>query len=196
MAVETVLNNFSLGEAYVLLKPAFLFILGVAVYSMFIFKFYRFIARREIFSLKHSESEERKNFFGAVFYVLKYLIIFPLFTFFWFLVFSMILAFLSKQNEISTILIISIALVGTIRIVSYYSEDLSKDLAKMLPFALLGVFLVDVSYFSLPNSLGIIKQLPGMWREVSYYLAFIVLLEFVLRIIYGIAKMFRKDNRK
>jgi hypothetical protein len=196
MAITTVLNNFSIGEAFFLLKPVFLFLIGVAVYSVFIFKFYKFIARREIFSLNHEEGEGIKNFFGALFYFLKYIILFPLFTFFWFLVFAIILAFLSKQNDISIVLLISIALVGTIRIVSYYSEDLSKDLAKMLPFALLGVFLVDVSYFSLPNSVELFKQIPLMWKEVSYYLVFIVLLEFILRIIYGISRLFVIEKDK
>jgi len=52
----------------------------------------------------------------------------------------------------------------------------------MLPFALLGVFLVDISYFSWQSSLELVRQVPNFWKEIIYYLVFLIALEFVLRI--------------
>jgi len=197
--VNNLASNFSLAEALELIKPLLIFILGVAVYSIFIFHFYRFIARREIFkfNLKKYENHKHKNvkgFFHVIFYIIKHVIIFPILTFFWFLVMTMILAFLSRQDNLQPILLITIALVAVIRIMAYYNEDLSKDLAKMLPFALLGVFLVDITFFSAATSLQTIGSLPEQWKIVIYYLVFIIVLEFVLRIIYSIIPKKKKHQ--
>jgi hypothetical protein len=184
-------SQFSLSEALVLLKPLSLFIVGMGIYAWFIFKFYRFVAKRELFKVDFEKFEGKegygvKKFFHGLFYLVKYVILFPLLTFFWVVVLSMILAFLSKTSNMDSILLVSMALVGIIRIMSYYNEDLSKDLAKMLPFALLGVFLVDISYFSLTDSIAAISQLPLLWKSGVYYLVFIIALEFLLRLVSGI----------
>jgi hypothetical protein len=184
-------SQFSLSEALVLLKPLTLFIIGMGIYAWFIFKFYRFVAKRELFKVDFGKYEGKegsgvKKFFHGFFYIVKYVILFPLLTFFWVVVLSIILAFLSKTTNMDSILLVSMALVGIIRIMSYYNEDLSKDLAKMLPFALLGVFLVDISYFSISDSVAAISQLPLLWKSAVYYLGFIIALEFLLRLFSGI----------
>jgi hypothetical protein len=194
-------TNFSLAEALTVLKPMSLFILGVAVYAFFIFKFYRYVARRDVFKLdlkKHDNSKYKnvKKSFSVISYLLKHLLLLPIIIFFWFIVLTIILAFLSKQGDIQTLLLVSIALVGAIRIMSYYSEDLSKDLAKMLPFALLGVFLVDISYFSFSDSWNTILQIPTAWKTLVYYLLFIILLETILRILHALINPFRKEKTK
>jgi len=192
-------SGFSLAEAFSLLKPLLLFIIGMSVYSLFIFKFYRFVAKKDIFKFhlfgsEHGENGFVKTFLNGVSYVFKYLIVFPLFTFFWVIILSGILAFLSKSNGMENVLLVSLALVGVIRIMAYYSEDLSKDLSKMLPFALLGVFLVDISYFSISNSIDSLLQLPRLWKTSVYYLLFIILMEFVLRVSNPI--FMKRKNRK
>ena len=55
---------------------------------------------------------------------------------------------LSKFSSPNHILVVSVSLVAAIRVTSYYNEQLSQDLAKMIPFALLGIFLVDATFFS------------------------------------------------
>lgn len=187
------LSSFSISEAYVILKPLILFVIGMVVYSIFIFKFYRFIARKEIFKLnlqKYSIESFAwlKKFLSAVFYLIEYVLLFPVFAFFWFIVFSALLSFLIRGQTVQSILLVSIALVSAIRVSAYYNEDLSKDLAKMLPFALLGIFLIDISYFSFSASLDVIKQIPLMWKTMFYYLIFAIVLEFVLRVGYSIVR--------
>jgi len=190
--------GFSLNEGMSLYTPLALFILGMVIYSFFIFKFYRFVARRDIFKIDNKKKEGKdKNLFlkfiSWVVYVFKYIFFLPILIFFWFVVLSVILSFLSRQEGAQIVLLISIALIATIRIMSYYDENLSRDLAKMLPFALLGIFLVDISYFSVENSLNSISQIPGLWRVMVYYLVFLIILEFVLRIFFGIFKGFGKQ---
>lgn len=179
-------SSLSLTEAYTLLIPLLGFMIIMGLYSVFIFKFYKFIARKEIFKSdprkKDTESSTLGKIFHSIIYTIKYIMFLPLLTFFWILILAIILSFLSKNNQPQTILLISIALVGVIRTISYFSEDLAKDLAKMLPFALLGIFLVDISYFSLPSSLESIYNLIFLWKTMIYYLIFIVIMEWVLRI--------------
>jgi len=198
-SINSIASNFTVAEAVSLIKPLLLFIIGVSIYSIFIFKFYRFVAKREIFKFNlkkynHSDFRKIKKFSHLLLYILKYLIIFPILTFFWFIVLSIILAFLSRNNTMQTVLLISFSLVAVIRIMAYYNEDLSKDLAKMLPFALLGVFLVDISYFSAGASLDSIKQLPDLWKIAVYYLIFIIILELSLRILFGIFRLFKSKE--
>ena len=71
-----------------------------------------------------------------VFYVVKYLILFPIVAFVWFLLLTTLLAFLAKQQTIESILLVAMTVLCSIRITSYYNEDLSRDLSKILPFAL------------------------------------------------------------
>ena len=63
-------------------------------------------------------------------------------------VFSFMLIFLTKSYTVLNILYISFVIIVAIRITAYYTEELSRDVAKMLPFAILAIFLVDSSYFS------------------------------------------------
>ncbi|MCK5177829.1 MAG: hypothetical protein KAQ92_08955, partial [Candidatus Aenigmarchaeota archaeon] len=43
--------NFDIHEAIEVLKPLAFFVLGMTVYAIFIFKFYRFLARKDIIPL-------------------------------------------------------------------------------------------------------------------------------------------------
>ncbi len=191
--------TFSVAQAKSTTRPLLWFILGIVIYAVFIFKFYRFLARKNVFQLhlhKYSASLEGsiEKFVRVFLYILEFLVIFPLFIFFWFAVVAFILMMLSK-NPLGQILLIAMALVASVRITAYYNEDLAKDLAKMFPFALLGVFLADMSSFSFASSLAIMKQLPSQWQTLLYYLGFLVLLELVLRLITFMWHWVRGDKK-
>ena len=76
-----------------------------------------------------------------------------------------------------------------IRICSYYTEDLSRDVAKMLPFALLGIFLVSPSYFEISDIQAKINQLPDLVNIAVIYLIFLTLVEWILRILLNIKRV-------
>lgn len=183
----SLLQNFSFPILWDALKPLLFFIVGIVVYSIFIFKFYRFVARKDIFEIDVDKYTPDWKGVAAklahiVGYILKHLFIYPLFLFFWFIVLTVLLVFLTKSQTIHNIMLISVALIGAIRVTAYYSEDLSKDLAKMMPFALLGVFLVDITHFSLAEAWTLLSSLPYAWLTALYYLCTIIGLEFILRI--------------
>lgn len=161
----------------------------MVVYSVFIFKFYKFIATRDIFKLNLAEYsrsrwEEIKEGVVFLFYILEHIIIFPLLTFIWFIFFSLLLIFMSENQSTNTLFLFSMTIVATTRISAYYNEELAREIAKTLPLTLLGIFLVTgVSYFSPESAISAVKSIPLMWKTIVYYLLFIVSLEIVLRIL-------------
>ena len=181
------LHQLNLSEAVDLLRPAAMFAVGVAIYAILIFNLYRFMSRRNIFNLDFSKYEESKypalrKTFHLFSYVAKYLLIFPLFAFFWFGVLVVMVAFLSKTSEVDDLLLIAMAVLTSVRVTSYYTEDLSRDIAKMLPFALLGIFLIDLQYFDLSSSTQLLNRVAVEWNSIFYYWVFVVVLELVLRV--------------
>ncbi len=148
---------------------------GMVIYAVVIWHFYRNLAKKEIFTKK-----------GTGGYILKYLILFPLISFIWFLIISVFLFFLAKGLSVEGVLLASITIVSAVRVAAYYNEDLSKDLAKMIPFALLGIFIVDPSYFSYELVIQRIDTLPTLFPLVLRYLLFVYMLEIVLRTFHNL----------
>ena len=183
----TDVTQLNLIDATATLRPLIIFVLGMAIYAVFIFNFYRFLGRKNIFDLDLDKYQQSRFQFlqvvlQLVFYVIKYLVVFPFVAFAWFVILTALLAFLAKGKPIENILLVAIAVLSAIRVTAYYNEDLSRDLAKMLPFALLGIFIVDVDYFSFPGSIEALREATALWENVAYYLLFVIGLEFVLRI--------------
>ena len=186
-------NGLDIYDALDLLQPVAIFVLGMAVYAFAVFKFYRFVASRDMFELDLSKYEESRYrwvraILQVIMYLAKYIILFPIFAFLWFGVLTLILAFLSKEQAFSEILQMALATVTAIRVVAYYDEDLSRDLAKILPFAVLAIFLIDASFFTISDSLDILKEATDHRETILYYLGFLIAAEFALRIIFGGAK--------
>ena len=193
-------NGLDVDDALQLLGPVAVYILGMAVYAVFVFRFYRFVASRDMFELDLSRYEGSRHrwvrgFLHLVLYGTKYVILFPVFAFFWFIVLTLILTLLAKDRTLSDILLVSLATVSAIRVTAYYSEELSRDLAKILPFAGLALFLIDASYFQVSESLDVLKQVDDHRESIFYYLLFLVGMEFALRLILAVAVLlFRKKQ--
>jgi len=179
--LNTWTNNFSLEQLLSgnleALQALFYLIIMIALYSIAIYHFYRYAATRDVF--RHSRRRHSK-LVGFC----KYFFLFPCVAAIFFLGFSLILISLTKESsyDISGILALSFAIIVTIRITAYYTEDLSKDVAKMLPFAVLGVFLVDSSYFSIQTVIARIATLPEYVNTILQFLVLIIISEWVLRI--------------
>ena len=176
--INKALENFSLGDILngdlSLFTWLFSIIILIAIYSIVIYHFYRYIARRDCFKASKRKHSKTVGFF-------KYIFLFPFVAFLFFMGFSLMLIFLTKNYEISQIMYTSFALVIAIRITAYYTEDLSRDVAKMLPFAILGVFLVDSSYFSTETVTTRLNALPDNVDYIIQFLFLIILVEWILR---------------
>lgn len=146
----------------------------IAIYSVIIYHFYRYIARRDCFKTGKCKHSKAVGF-------LKYFFLFPFIAVIFFLGFSMMLLFLARDISLDLVLSTSFAIVIAIRITAYYTEDLSKDVAKMLPFALLGIFLVSPSYFLMEDITNKINALPELINIAVRYIVFIIIVEWILR---------------
>ena len=83
---------------------------------------------------------------------------------------------------------LAFATVGAIRVTAYYREALSQDVAKILPFAVLAAFIIDISFFSVDESLESLKNAKDYSEDILYYLFFLAILEFALRLLMGVIK--------
>jgi len=159
----------------------------IVIYSVFVFYFYRFLAKKNLIELNLGQYNQYQNpallkFFAAIFYIIEYLVILPVLTFFWFAVLAILILVLSKGLDASTILLISAALVAAVRITAYVSEDLSKDLAKMLPFTLLAIAITTAGFFDVSALILRIQEIPSLFSHIPYYLLFIVIVELIMRV--------------
>jgi len=182
--------GFTLNEALDILKPLAFLALEMVIYSVLIFNYYRFLSRRDIvkFDLDRYKDTGDRAITGFL-NILATIVVYPVVLFIWFSLLAIVMGFLAKNQTTDSLLLISMALVSTVRVTAYYSEDLSRDLAKMLPFTLLGIFIVDESYFNFQISLTLIKGITTDWPTLVYYFVFIFALELVLRLFWIIKKV-------
>ncbi len=183
--LENFISLFT-GGADLILTLAF-FTTVIVLYSIFVFYFYRFLARKNIIELNLNQYNQYGNevvmkIFAVIFYIIEYIILLPVLTFFWFAFLSVLILVLSKGLDTATVLLISAALVASVRATSYVSEDLSKDLAKMLPFTLLAIAITKPGFFSVTSLLSRINEIPSLFVNIPYYLLFIIAVELVMRI--------------
>jgi len=192
MAGEELIKYISVNEIFSgnvkELTALFYLIIMIAIYSIVIYHFYRYVARRDCFKESKGKLTKTKGF-------LKYTFLYPFIAVIFYMGFSLILISLTKGDEtsgfsISNVLSISFGLVIAIRITAYYTEDLSKDVAKMLPFAILGVFLVDSTYFSIETVSERITSLPQYINVIIQFVFLIIIVEWILRSLLNIKRFF------
>ena len=175
-----------------------MYMIGMVIYAIFIWHFYRFISKREIIPIKfsHDESKTKKSIKIAT-YTASHVFLFPLIISVWFLIYSFFMFFLSKEMPTGVIFLISITVIGATRITSYYKEDLAKDLGKLLPFALLGVFLTSSSLYADTSNFFSLEDLQKRLLDIPLFLSkgieFVIIIasfEILLRSIFVIKRRF------
>ena len=163
--------------------------IGMVVYGIFIWNFYRFLARREMIPLHLTKYQtDGKRITSIIAYVFKYVIVFPLVVLIWFVVYSTFLFFMAPDISTEHVFVIVISLVVTVRIAAYYKEDLAKDFAKLIPFALLGIFLTSNIFFT-PNDL--IERAYGFIPFLGKIIGFVIyaiIVESILRVLFLIKR--------
>jgi len=173
-----------------------IFLIGVLLYVLFIWMFYRTLSKRDLFKLKEYFGDSKlESLEEKILYILKYLVIFPIYTFFWFILFSLFLFILSKIPEIATILQLSFAIVSSVRITAYVNEKLSEDVAKLIPLALLAIFLTDPTFFDIDIFILRVTNLPTLQIEVFGYIVLTIAIEWILRIAYNMKSRFIKSKK-
>jgi len=193
---EGIIN--SVPEDYRILVNLGFYTFFIAVYAVFIWKFYKFLASREILELNlrqynRSQHPGLEKFFAITLFSIEYIVILPFLVLFWFTILSLFLLLLSEVSP-SQVLLISAAIIASTRITSYIGEELSKDLAKILPFTVLATFLLNPQFFNALNFVEKFSQIPALFNNIVIFIVFIFGIEFILRGVYSIAQLFASEQ--
>ena len=121
--VTNFVYGLSMNEGTASVYPLLLFVIGMVIYAIFIYRFYRFIGGRNVFKPMDKSAKWTRKLLHSLDYVFFY----PIIAFFWFLVMSVLLSVLSQAVAIDNIFLASMATIVTVRILSYYNEELSKE---------------------------------------------------------------------
>jgi hypothetical protein len=192
--LEGIIDHF-LPELLGSIDTIIIVLASVALYSVVIFHFYRFLGKRDVFKFnveryRVEQTGILSRIRNMIVSILKYGLVFPIIVFLWFAGYTIMLFLLAKNLGVEQILLVSVVFVSAIRLTSYYSEDLSKDLAKMIPFALLGIAIVDPQFFSIDIVGERISSLPPLITRIAGFFVFITLLEWVLRLLLFVKNLF------
>ncbi len=191
----------SLPESYQLIFNIFIYVILIALYSIFVFEFYRFLARKNILKLNLSKYNTStrpflKKLFATLLFLAEYIIILPILVFFWFTILAFLLLLLSKDQPIQQIFLISAAVVGAIRITSYFREDLSRDLAKMFPFTVLAIFLLSPDFLEFTSLMEKLMEIPSFVTHIFFYLVFVICFEILMRGVYTLVFLFKRPEEQ
>ena len=168
--------------------PAFAAIVGIVLYSTFVFKFYRFLAKKDLIDADFSQyslgfTGFMKRLIDGLLLIVQNILFAPFLISFWVLILAVILTLLSGGDDLYWNVLVATSVVGSVRVISYFSEDLARDVAKMLPFAVLGVFLVDSGSFNWDAVSILWGQLDDFAISFASSMTLVVLVETVLRIL-------------
>ena len=177
----TLAKDFILDKQFLNLFMSTLVLFFASLLAWYIY--YKQLARRDLFEIpKLNLKTKFANALDRIIYFLKYLFIFPIYSFIWFLVFSFLLFVLSKSRSIGDVLFLGIIVVTATRMGAYVSEKLAEDMAKLLPLTLIAIFLMDPKVITLETIASSFPILLQQIPKVAKYLLFIVIIEWLLRI--------------
>jgi len=159
--------------------PTLIAIIAIAVYSGFVFMFYRILAKKDLLTLDLSKYADDfggkvKKYLRSVLFVIQYVVVVPVLIAFWTLV--------SDSSDHARNALIATSVVGAVRILAYWTEELSRDVAKMLPFAVLGVYLVSSTSVQWSEFRELLESLPELAKSFFSSLVLLAILETLLRI--------------
>lgn len=171
---------------------------GMVVYGIFVWHFYQVMARREMFKIGlqklFSSSSLSKRFCG---WMIKNILVFPLSVFLWFIVYSTFMFFLAQKLPSDTVFLVVGSLVVAVRISAFYKENLAQDLAKLLPFAMLGIFLTSPIFFEIDKILDRVYEIPAFIGKIAIFMVVIMLVEGVLSTIFVVkGSIFKSQDEK
>jgi len=173
--------------------------LVILIYAFLVWKFYKFIAKKNFLDLnlrKYNRSEHPilGKLLAGILYFLEYIVVLPVLVFVWFAVFTLFLIVLSENLTLDTIFVISAAIVLGIRMAAYTSQELSKEIAKVLPFTLLAVAILEGGLPNLEKILGSFASISGHITTILYYFLLVIIIEFIMRFFSFIFAFWRSET--
>lgn len=189
------IKYFVLDEQYLKLFASTLVLFFASLLAWYVY--YKQLAKRDLFDIPKLNIKSKFVYVvDRIIYFLKYLLIFPVYSFIWFLIFSFLLFLLSKSRPIEDILFLGIIVVAATRIGAYISEKLAEDMAKLLPLMLIAIFLTNPEAVTLNVIVSSFQVLIEQIPRVAKYLMFIIAIEWALRIWHWIASFIKPQKQQ
>lgn len=177
-----------------------IFTLGIALYGILMWHYFHFLSKRDLLKFNKIKGEGIHvlvaNLFGEFIFLVEYIIVFPIITFIFFGVFSLFMLFLAKEQSLEAILLISITTIAATRVMAYYNEEASQELAKLIPIVLLGAYLTTPSFFSTELVAERVQQIPTFFTRIGGFIIYTMVLEISLKIILNIKVGLVGENPK
>lgn len=181
------------------------FSIGMVIYGIFVYHFYRLLSKRDMFSIGIEKKISQSTFKSSgekisiapriIGFISMNFFIFPFVIFLWFIGYSAFMFLLVQSMPTSTIFLVSSGLIIAVRISCYYSEDLARDIAKLLPFALLGIFLFNPEFYSFSGILERLTEMPAFVIQIASFMILVIVIETILSTLYLIKiKFFHKEK--
>ncbi len=179
--------SIDIPENYSIAATFLIYFVLIALYSIFIWKFYRFLAKRDIivlnlFQYNRSKHPILNKILASLLYIAEYIVVIPVLVLFWFSVLGFFILLISENQTAAQVSLIAAAVVGAVRFTSYISEDLSRDVAKLFPFTILAIFLISPGFFSVSGLVSRILEVPLFFKNILIYLTIVAVLEIVIRL--------------
>jgi len=167
--------------------------LGILAFSYFIWKTSSILSKREVFSqnLKYTSSGTPESILKTrIFYVVKYVAIFPIIMYGWVVVCFFFMYALNTSLNYDILTMIMVGIVTATRIAAHWNEKLAEDIMKFLPFNLLFTLLLNPNL----NFDKIISSIPGfipIMLELTIFIGFIGVLEGIMKLIHFFIDKYR-----
>ena len=128
-------------------------VIGIAIYTLFVWYFYRYISKRDIFPkfFYVLEKVENPSLARKIFFVGIYIVLFPIVIFIWFVVLSFFVYLIGEDMPMHLAIFVSMSVIGVVRILAYYREDAAREIAKVIPYGILALFLTSAAVYQDPN---------------------------------------------
>lgn len=150
---------------------------GIAIYTALVFAFYQTLSRQKPL---HFHVSDKKGWRGYLGRFTERALVFPVVSFLYFTVIALALFVMAKSQGVEQILLLSMAIIVGVRVTVYWSEQMSNDLAKLVPLSLLAVILVDPGYITLEAAWARLVYATQLWPLLGRYFLLFIALEGVM----------------
>lgn len=179
----------------------FIFVNAIIIISYIVFIFYsaNFLSRKNILGLNLAKYDKgahpifnriRANFL----YILEYIIILPAFIIVWFYLLAAFLTAFIGSMPLSSIILIAATLTVVIRIMAYLNEGISNDFSKVMLTVFVAFSVISPQFSDIKMTVERIAQIPSIFNLIIYDLIFVLILEFLARIIYLIVMFIKGED--
>lgn len=176
--------------------------LAIAVSSLAIYYFCAVSSKRDLLKVNlnqynYADHPVLKKVLAGCFYLVEYIIILPFFVLLSFVVLAVVILLMSYEGQsVSSVLLISAAIILAIRLLAYTKKEVAKDLASLFPYSALFIFLLTPSAFSIERFVSQAREIPLLFENLLYFLIVIVIVETLLRVFSTIQLLFRSEEKR